>query len=127
MIHSLGLGILGEIQCAIRSNRISVYLANTATVSHLMWWLALKTETSVSLSDESTSITSSTRQPLLHSILSVAFSVIYSESNLARSPFSLLSDIARKFFQFFVKGILPPSMTRLWAELFLYFAFLCQI
>ena len=90
-----------------------------------MWWLALKTKTSVSLSDESTSIASSTRQPLLHSILSVAFSVIYSERNLARSP--LLSDIARKFFQFFVRGILPPSMTRLWAELFLYFAYLCQI
>ena len=91
-----------------------------------MWWLALKTETSVSLSDESTSTASSTHQPLLHSILSVAFAIIiYSERNLARSP--LLSDIARKIFQFFVRGILPPSMTRLWAELFLYFAFLGQI
>ena len=59
-----------------------------------MWWLALTTETYVSLSDESTSIASSTRQPLLHSILSVAFSVIYSERKLDRSP--LLSDIARE-------------------------------
>ena len=30
MIHRLGLGILGE--CAIRSNGISAYVANTASV-----------------------------------------------------------------------------------------------
>ena len=43
------------------------------------------------------------------SILSVAFSVIYSEWNLAKSP--LLSDIGRTFFKFFARGTLPPSMT----------------
>ena len=43
------------------------------------------------------------------SILSVAFSVIYSEWNLAKSP--LLSGIGRKFFKFFARGTLPPSMT----------------
>ena len=42
------------------------------------------------------------------SILSVAFFVIYSERNLAKSPLS--SGIARKFFQFFGRGTPPPSM-----------------
>ena len=43
------------------------------------------------------------------SILSVAFSVIYSEWNLAKSPLS--SGIGRKFFQFFGRGTPPPSMS----------------
>ena len=46
---------------------------------------------------------------IIISILSVAFSVIYSEWNLAKSP--LLSGIGRKFFKFFARGALPPSMT----------------
>ena len=46
---------------------------------------------------------------IIISILSVAFSVIYSEWNLAKSP--LLSRIGRKFFKFFARGALPPSMT----------------
>ena len=72
MIHTLGLEILGE--CAIKSNRISVYIANTAAVLHLMWWLALK-QGSVSLSAERTPIASSS-PPAAMSMLSVAFCVI---------------------------------------------------
>ena len=49
------------------------------------------------------------KPPAAISILSVALSVIYSEWNLAKSP--LLSGIGRKFFKFFPRGTLPPSMT----------------
>ena len=44
------------------------------------------------------------KTPAAISILSVAFSVMYSERNLAKSPY--LSGI-----QFFGRGTLPPSMT----------------
>ena len=56
-------------------------------VSICFSWLALTTKRSTLLSDERTSISSSNRQ----------------------SP--LLSGIGRKFFKFFARGALPPSMT----------------
>ena len=48
------------------------------------------------------------KPPAAISILSVAFFVIYSERNLAKSPLS--SGIARKFFQFSGRGTSPHSM-----------------
>ena len=70
-----------------------------------MWWLALKTETSVSLSDESTSIASSTRQPLIHSVLSVAFPLYILKGTLLGLPCCLTS--LESFSSFSWEGYCP--------------------
>ena len=90
---------------------------------HLMRWqcnmrLALKTEASVSFWWAHFHYVF--KPPAAISILSVAFSVIYSERNLAKSPY--LSGI-----QFFGRGTLPPSMTFLIGLNVFVCHFLCQI